>query len=152
MQKTPGPKMSWLGKVPGRIFRDWQKGCDRLVAPPTATATTAIAAAAAAATAAIAAAAATTTTAALFARAGFVDGQATAIDFFQVESLNGRLSLAIVVHFDEAKSLAAAGVTILDDLSTFHLAVLAKQLFQALAGGVIAQVSNIQTHSHYKIP
>jgi hypothetical protein len=123
----------------------------RLVTPAAATAATAVAAAASAAatTATIAASAAAT---ALFARASFVHGQAATINLFEVEGLNGCLSLAIVVDFDEAKSFAAAGVTVLDDSRVLDLAKLRKELFQTLARNAVSQIPNIQSHAHYTIP
>src|SRR5436190_10858138 len=116
--------------------------CSCLVASATAAATAAVAASATTTTAA------TTSSAALFAGPGFVDSQAAAINFLQVERLNGSLGLAVVVHFDKAKTLAASGITVLNDRRIFHLAKLREELLQALARDAVSQITNIQSHSH----
>src|SRR5262245_21694332 len=111
----------------------------------------------AAATAAVSPTAAATATAAaataaLFTRAGFVHGQAAPIDFLQVESLNRRLGLSPVGHLHEAKALAPARVAVLNDLRTLYLAILGEQRLQAFTGDAVAQVTDIQSHSHGRIP
>src|SRR5438445_5084667 len=60
----------------------------------------------------------TTTTAAtaLRLRPGFVDGQSPSVDFFAVESGNGRLGLCVTAHLDEAKTFGSSSVSIDDDL------------------------------------
>jgi len=120
----------------------------RLVAsaavPSPAAATTATTAAIAPAAAATAATAAAT----LFPWASFVDRQAATVYFLQVQCLNGCLSLSVVGHFDETEALAAARVAVLNDRRIFHLAKLGKELFQALAGDTVSQVSNILSRSH----
>ena len=123
---------------------------------PTAAAAATIAAAAATSAAATTAAIATTATAAaattLFARASFIDRQATAIDLFEVEGLDRGLGLAVVVHFDKAKTFAAARITVLNHGRVLHLAILREELLQALARHGISQITNIQAHAHNTIP
>src|SRR5438067_1113705 len=118
-----------------------------------ATEPTAAAAAATAAAAVTTAAAATTTateptaattaaaaTRALFARAGFVDGQGATVVLLAVECRDGGRRLVIVRHLDEAEPLAAAGVAVVDDLCRDDLAVGAEQLFEFRAIDFVAQV------------
>src|SRR4051794_3111533 len=74
------------------------------------------ASAAATTVSATAAASATTATAsaatALFAWTGFIDGQRTAVDLFQVQAVDRRAGLIGVVELDEAKPLAAARIAV----------------------------------------
>jgi hypothetical protein len=74
----------------------------------------------------------TTTTAAtsLFARLGFVDGQRTTVVIFLVQATDRFIGGIVIPHFNEAETLAAAGVTILNDLSTPHLTELTEQSFE----------------------
>src|SRR4051812_46528117 len=85
-------------------------------------AATATAAGVAAATAAAAAAAAVLT------GPGFVDGEGAAVVLLAVEGGDGRICLGVVGHFDEPEALAAAGVSVVDDLGGHDLPVLGKQL------------------------
>jgi len=117
-----------------------------------AAAATAAAAATEAATAAAAAAdAATTTTAAtsaVFARAGFVDGQGAAAMFLAVQGSDRRLGFLIGPHFDEPEPLGSAGVTVVDDLGRDNRAVLAKQLLELRAIDLVAQIPNVKLLTH----
>src|SRR5437016_5532866 len=72
--------------------------------------------AAAVSAAATATAAATTATTAFLAGPRFVDGQRAPAHVLAVERRDGRLSLLIAAHLDEAEALRAAGVAIHDDL------------------------------------
>ena len=56
-----------------------------------------------------------------FAWFGFINGQRAAVLLFSIEPLDGRLSLLIGAHLDEAKSFAAAGITVLNYLGTADL-------------------------------
>jgi hypothetical protein len=110
-----------------------------------AAATTTTAAVAAAATAAAATESATTATAAatttvpatttaaaatLFARTRFIDGESAATVFVAIECLDGGLGLGIVCHHDKAKTLAAARVAVVDDLSRNDLPVSGEKLLK----------------------
>ena len=88
-----------------------------------AAATAAVATSTAAATAAVATSTATAA-ATLLAGTSFIDGQAAPIDLFEVEGLDGRLGLGLVVHLDEAEAFAAARVAVLDDGCVLYLAKL----------------------------
>jgi hypothetical protein len=85
---------------------------------------------AAAVTAATTTAAAATTTAAIFARAGFVDGERSAIMLFAVHAGDRRLGFLVVLHFDKAEAFAPAGVAVHDDLGTLYCAVFAENLVE----------------------
>ena len=61
---------------------------------------------------------------------GLVDREPTAVVFLVVEALDRRLGLGLGVHLDEAEALAAAGVTVLDDLGICTVPYWANQLFQ----------------------
>jgi hypothetical protein len=52
----------------------------------------------------------------LFTRTGFVDGQRPAIVLLAIERRDGCLRFLIAGHFNEPEPLAAAGITIIDDL------------------------------------
>jgi hypothetical protein len=115
----------------------------------------AITTAAAATTAAAVAAAASTTAAAtataartLFLRTSLVDGQRAAIMLLAIESGNRSLCFRIATHLNEAESLAATGFTIRNHLGRLNRAMLAEELFQIRAAGVIAQVPDIQLIAH----
>jgi len=118
----------------------------RLVAAPATTA------AAASATATATATITTTAAAPLFARASFVDGQRATIDFFLIQALDRSLGLAVVGHFDKAKTLAAARVAIHADLGALHPPELGEERFQALIRDVVTEVSDVESRSHYTIP
>jgi hypothetical protein len=62
-----------------------------------------------------------------------------------------RVGFAVIGHFDKAKTLAPAGVTIVDDLRRQHLPVLGKELFQFRAVHLVAQISHIQLLSHLDV-
>jgi len=117
------------------------------VAATAATTTTAAVATAttAAATESTTTAATTTATATggVFAGTGFVDGQGAAFVLLAVERGNGGLGFGVVGHFNEAKTFAAAGVAIVDDLRAFDLAVRGKQLFQGRAIDLVAQIAHV---------
>jgi hypothetical protein len=55
-------------------------------------------------------------------------GERATVVLLFVQPRNSRLSLGVVPHFDEAKTLALAGVAILDDLSAYYRPELGKQL------------------------
>jgi outer membrane receptor protein involved in Fe transport len=96
----------------------------------TAAATTSAAAEATAATTAAATKSTPATTRTILARLGFIDGQSAAFVLLSIQGSNRGLGFGIVRHFDESEAFAAAGVTIVDDLSAFDGAVRRKQLFQ----------------------
>jgi hypothetical protein len=118
----------------------------------TTTASTTATAEAAATAAASAVAATTTTTAAtttaLFARAGFVDGQGAAIVLLTVEGGNRGSRFLVRGHFDESEAFASAGVPIVDDLSRDDLSMCCEQLFEFRAIDGVAQVPDIQLLTH----
>src|SRR5258708_3096968 len=58
--------------------------------------------------------------AAIFPRLGLINGQGPAFDLLTVERLNSRLGFRVAAHFDEAKSLGSAGVTVHDHLRRLH--------------------------------
>lgn len=103
-------------------------------------------ASASAAAAAVTAATATTAASAatIFARLGFIDRKGAPRVLLPIQALDGRLRFRVVAHFDEAEAFAVAGVTICDDLGTFHRAIRTKQLLQLRAVHAVAQVPNIQ--------
>jgi hypothetical protein len=113
----------------------------RLDADLASVATTAAAtAAAAAATTTVTAAAAT---AAFFTRPGFVHGQRSTVLLGVVQPTDGFLRRIVVGHFHETKTLAAAGIAVVNDFSAFHRAVRCKQRLQARVIDIVAQIANI---------
>jgi hypothetical protein len=122
-----------------------------VAATAAAATTTAIATATAAATSAAiatAAAAAATATAPGLTRLGLVHGQATTVVFLVVQALDCRLRLGLRVHFDKAKALAAAGVTVGDHLGALHGPVLGEPALEIGRIHGVSQVANIQFLSH----
>jgi len=128
----------------------------------TAAATTAVSTTASAsatvtttATVATAASAAVTTaaaTGAFFAGLGFIDGQATALEFSVIHGLDGGFDA--IGHFDEAETAGAAGFAILDDLGLHYGAELGERLRQIFARGGKRQIADVQIlhAAHAKSP
>jgi hypothetical protein len=112
-------------------------------AATTATTATEAAATTAASTVAATTTAAATSAAALFARAGFVDGECTAIVLLTVESGHRGGRFLVRGHFDESEAFASAGVTIIDDLSRHDLPMCSEQLLEFRAIDGVAQVPDI---------
>jgi hypothetical protein len=106
-------------------------------------------------TEATAAATTATTTAeaatALFARAGFVDGQGATVVLLPVEGGNRGLGLVVVAHFDEPEALAAAGVPVVDDLGGCDRPIRAEELFQLGAVNTIGQITDVQLLTHWDL-
>ena len=126
-RNVKAPKLASLrGLVESQLLDDLRlRGTHapaRLLLVATTTAAATVAAATAAATTTTVATTAAAAATALFARSGFVDRQAAAFDFLEVQGLDGGLSLAIVAHFDKAEAFAAAGVTVLYDRGVLYLA------------------------------
>ena len=82
-------------------------------------------------------------TTALFARSGFIDGEGAATMFLAIKTSDCGLSFLIGRHLDEPKSLAAAGVPVVDDLGRYHLPVRGEQLLELGTGDVVAQVPDV---------
>ena len=61
---------------------------------------------------------------------------------------SGCLSLAAIIHLDETKAFAAAGVAVLNDLSTLDPAVLREERLQALTRDIVTQISDIESRTH----
>jgi hypothetical protein len=113
----------------------------RLDADLASVATTAAAtAAAAAATTTVTAA---TAAAAFFTRTGFVHGQRPTVLLGVVQATDGFLRRIVVGHFHETKTLAPAGIAVVNDFSAFHRAVCRKQRLQARVIDIVAQIANI---------
>jgi hypothetical protein len=113
-----------------------------------ASATVAAAATATATVTATATAAATTATGAVFAGTSFVHGECAAVVFLAVEGADCGLGFFIRSHLDETEPFAASGVPVADDFRALHGSVLREQLFKIRAGGIVAQVPNIQLAAH----
>jgi hypothetical protein len=145
----------WIEQAVGRVLVPIASAAAAFAATAAAAsvAAAATAAAAAAATTAAAAAeaataAATAATPAVFARAGFVDGEGSAAVLLAVQGRDRRLGFVIRAHFDEPEPLRAAGVTVVDDLGGDNRAVLAKQLLEFRAIDLVAQVPNVKLLTH----
>jgi hypothetical protein len=119
----------------------------------TATAAAAVTAAAAttAATTTAAAATAVTTTAAtttIFTGLGLIHGEAPAIVFLIVQSVDGCLCLSLGVHFDKAETLAPARSAVLNHLRALNGAELREQLLQNGVTDPVGQIPNVQLLAH----
>src|SRR6266481_6159921 len=127
-----------------------------LVAVATIAAAAAIAASAppaptAAAAATIAAPTATTATTApapLFARLGLIDSERSAFEVGTIESFDGLLGLAIVVHFHKAKPARSAGLPIRNHLGSGHRAVRLKQGQQVVGCAIPNQIADVDILRH----
>jgi hypothetical protein len=115
-----------------------------------ATATVATATATAEATTAAGTTAATEATWALFARTCFIDDQSTTVHLLTVHAIDGRLSLGIRAHFDEAETLGATGFTIHHDLCRRHGAELREGLLQIIITYVVREVTNVEFVAHFE--
>jgi hypothetical protein len=104
----------------------------------TSTATTSAAATSAASIAA------TTAAAAFFAWTSFVNGQPATIKLFFMKTVDRIASTVLICHFNETKTFASTGVTVLDDLSAAYCTELCKHLFQALVGNSIGEVTDVK--------
>jgi hypothetical protein len=122
--------------------------CQNILIPPSTPTTTISTTAASPATTTSATAAATT----LFARASFVDGQRAAVNIFLVETIDGSPGLIAIDHFDKPKAFAAPRIAIDDHLGAFDLSELGEHLLQLLVVDVVAEIPNVQTHSHGTFP
>jgi hypothetical protein len=116
----------------------------------TATVATATATATAEATTAAGTTAATEATWALFARTCFIDDQSTTVHLLTVHAIDGRLSLGIRAHFDEAETLGATGFTIHHDLCRRHGAELREGLLQIIITYVVREVTNVEFVAHFE--
>jgi hypothetical protein len=84
----------------------------------------------------------------ILARFGLVHGQfATAVLLF-VERCDCRLGFEFVFHFDKPKTLAAAGISIINDLRAIHDSVCGEQLLQFRAVHFVAQISDVEFFAH----
>lgn len=108
------------------------------------------AATAAATTAAVTTAAATATTTAeatatrtSFARLGFIDRQATALEFTIVQRFNSRKGFFIAVHFDEAETTATSGLAVFENLCGDDAPILGEQLVEVRTRRAERQVANV---------
>jgi hypothetical protein len=74
-------------------------------------------------------------------RTCFVHIQCTTVQGVTVESGNGLIRLAFILHLDECETAGTAGFTICHDSGTVHLAVAFKEAADTLFGGVEIQVA-----------
>jgi hypothetical protein len=116
----------------------------------TRAATATVATATAEATTAAGTTAATEATWALFARTCFIDDQSTTVHLLTVHAIDGRLSLGIRAHFDEAETLGATGFTIHHDLCRRHGAELREGLLQIIITYVVREVTNVEFVAHFE--
>src|SRR4051794_10204131 len=111
-----------------------------------------IAAAAVAPVASPATAATVAATRAGFTRLGLINREAATVVVLVVEALDGRLGLGLAAHLHEAEALAAARVTVLDDLRALDVPECGEQLLQVGTADLIGQVPDIQFLTHYQSP
>jgi hypothetical protein len=67
-------------------------------------------------------------------RLGFVDLHWSAIVVDTIKTIYRRMGFRVSAHFDEAETLALAGVTVGDNLAGFHSAELSQFLCQSFLG------------------
>jgi hypothetical protein len=95
---------------------------------------------------------ATTTTGTLFLGSGFIDGQGATVVLLAVQGRDGGLGLLVAGHFHKTKTFASARVTIVDDLSRHHRAVLGKQFLESRAVHVVTEIPHVQLLTHCRSP
>ncbi len=98
-----------------------------------------------AATSAAAAAAAATGTA-IFTRAGFIDSEIAAADLLAVGGLDRGVALSGAAHGDERETAGAAGSVIGHEGHFGYGAVLIKEVFEVVFGGIEGKISYVQFH------
>lgn len=125
-------------------------GNQRVLASAVTAATTTTAASAATTAAAVATTAAATTT--VFPWPGFVDRQRPTVVLLLVKRIDGRLGCVVVSHFNEAKSLAAPCVTVLNHLCATNLAKLGEEALQRFIGHAITEIADVQFLTHCQTP
>src|SRR5262245_27424087 len=121
-------------------------GAAGVTARPATRSATAPAAAEAAATATTAAGAA------FLARLGLVDCQGPALVVEVIQALDGLLRLRVVFHLDEPEAARPAGLAVGDHLDAGHLAELAEQLEQIVAGRIPHEVAHVDILRHQRKP
>jgi len=94
---------------------------------------------------------ATTASAAVFLRAGFVDGEGAAHVFLAVQRVDCRLSFFIRSHFHKPKPFASACLAVVDHLCRRDIAVLSEQLLEIRVRTLVAQISDIKLLTHRSI-
>jgi hypothetical protein len=104
-------------------------------------------AAATAATAAVT----TTTSAARLLGASLVDRQRPAVLFAIIQTLDRLTGRVVIAHFNETKPFAAAGVAILNDFRTSHIAVLGEHFFKLRVINAVAQITDIKLLTHNQL-
>jgi hypothetical protein len=136
-------------KVDWRSITSAAAAATAITTATTAAAVTAAAAATAATTTAAATAVTTTaTTTSIFTGLGLIHGEAPAIVFLIVQSVDGCLCLSLGVHFDKAETLAPARGAVLNYLRALNGAELREQLLQNGVTDPVGQIPNVQLLAH----
>src|SRR5690606_24195112 len=79
-------------------------------------------------------------------RFGLVDAHPASAEILVVESLDGGIRLAVVVHLDEGETFRTAGFAIHDQVDARNGAELSERVAQLVLGDAVRQVSNINIH------
>src|SRR5439155_8686256 len=77
---------------------------------------------------------------------GLVDGEGPAPQFGPVEGGDGLV--ATLAHLDEAEAARAAGLALLDELGSRHVAVLGERLAEVIRGGLEGEVADVNILAH----
>ena len=72
--------------------------------------------------------------------------------FLVVQGVDGRKSIGVGRHLDEAESTTPTGLAILDHLSTSHLAKWREQVFQVGIRDRERKIADVQLLAHLQTP
>lgn len=88
----------------------------------------------------------------LFTRTGFVHDDGATGHGLTVEAIDGSLGFSVGAHFNETKTLGAAGFTVHHDLGRGNGAKLGKCVLQILIAHGIGQIAHVKFVAHERAP
>lgn len=94
---------------------------------------------------------ATIVAAALFARTGFIDSQAAAIEVALMQAVHGGMALRGAAHRHKAEPSGAAGLAIDHDLGIRDGAKRSERILQVVLGGIEGKISYVESHSELMV-
>lgn len=80
-----------------------------------------------------------------------VNNHRTAHNFTAIQSIDSRLSLAVIRHLDKTKAFGSASFAISNDLGRINLPVLSKKLLQVFNLQPVVKVANENIHGKKKL-
>jgi hypothetical protein len=86
-----------------------------------------------------------------FLRPGFVDGEATSLEFLLIQRFARRPSLSVVVHYDEAEAARTPGLVIADQTNRGDVTERREELLELRLFGIKRQISYVDLHWHIPV-